>query len=605
VALVSETKRYTGDGNRPEADAAPGEIRAAVERIVASADFAVPERARRFLAYIVEETLAGRGDRIKAYTIAIEIFGRSPSFDAQSDPVVRIEAGRVRRALERYYLTAGADDPVVITIPKGGYVPSFTWRSACPRIAEPGVAAGPMARPASPAARLTVRPALAAAAVLAVAAIFGISAWLTAKRDHVAGLPVFEENIGVTGSVANRSPAPNVPRLLIMPFEDLSAAPGSDIIARGLTDEVIGQIAKFREIVVVAGPPPAPAADVARQGDPERYMLQGSVRLEGEMLRLSARLLNGADQSVLWANSYDRKLKVEELLQAEADIARQVATAVAQPYGVIFHADAARMAEAPPNDWTAYACTLAYYAYRANLRPQTHRAVTACLQQATQQFPNYATAWALLSLTYLDEVRFRYSVDAGSTPPLGRALDAARRAVDLDPQNMRALQAYMTALFFNGEVEAALKVGTQAMSINPNDTEFVGEYGMRVALAGDWQRGRDLMLQVLDRNPGSLGYYESVVALTYYMQSDYRSAEAWIRKANLRENPIYHLIAAAIFGQLGQEEEAAQARDWLLTNAPEFLTELPQTVKLRNIRPQDQAHFFDGLRKARLPGTGL
>ncbi len=309
---------------------------------------------------------------------------------------------------------------------------------------------------------------------------------------------------------------------------------------------------------------------------------------------------------MLWANSYDKTLKVEELLQAQSDIARQVATAVAQPYGVIFHADAARIGGAPPNDWAAYSCTLAYYAYRANLRPQTHRAVTECLQQATTQFPTYATAWALLSLTYLDELRFRYAVDAGgSLPPIDRALDAARRAVDLDPQNMRALQAYMTSLFFNGEVDAALKVGAQAMSINPNDTEFVGEYGMRLALTGDWQRGRDLILQALDRNPGPLGYYESVIALTYYMQSDYLSAEEWIRKANLQDNPIYHLIAAAIFGQLGQEKEATLARDWLLTNAPDFLTELPQTVKLRNIRAQDQAHFFAGLRKAGLPGTGL
>jgi tetratricopeptide (TPR) repeat protein len=339
--------------------------------------------------------------------------------------------------------------------------------------------------------------------------------------------------------------------------------------------------------------------------NPARYVLQGSVRLEGEKLRLSARLVSSADQSVVWANSYDKNLKVQELIATQSDIARQVATAIAQPYGIIFHADAARMGQTPPNDWTAYACTLAYYAYRANLGPKTHRSVMQCLQQATEQFPGYATAWALLSLTYLDEVRFRYFVNAGPSPPIDRALDAARRAVHLDPQNMRALQAYMTSLFFNAEANAALKVGAQAMSINPNDTEFVGEYGMRLALTGDWQKGRDLMLQALDRNPGPLGYYESVIALTYYMQSDYRSAEEWIRKGNLQDNPIYHLIAAAIFGQLGQEKEAALAREWLLTNAPGFLTELPRTVKLRNIRPEDQAHFFAGLRKAGLPGTGL
>ena len=94
-----------------------------------SADFDATGREHRFLSYVVEETLAGRGDRIKAYSIAVEVFGRDVSFDPQTDPIVRIEAGHLRRALERYYLTAGQADPILITIPKGGYVPTFSLRS--------------------------------------------------------------------------------------------------------------------------------------------------------------------------------------------------------------------------------------------------------------------------------------------------------------------------------------------------------------------------------------------------------------------------------------------------------------------------------------------
>src|SRR5262249_37680317 len=97
----------------------PSEIRAQLDRILASADFDVPGRVRRFLDYVVTEALSGRASRIKAYSIAVEVFGRDATFDPQSDPVVRMEAGRVRRALERYYLTAGSSDPIVITIPKG------------------------------------------------------------------------------------------------------------------------------------------------------------------------------------------------------------------------------------------------------------------------------------------------------------------------------------------------------------------------------------------------------------------------------------------------------------------------------------------------------
>ena len=104
------------------------DCRAELARILDSADFDATSREHRFLSYVVEEALAGRGDRIKAYSIAVEVFGRDVSFDPQTDPIVRIEAGHLRRALERYYLTAGQCDPVLIAIPKGGYVPTFSPR---------------------------------------------------------------------------------------------------------------------------------------------------------------------------------------------------------------------------------------------------------------------------------------------------------------------------------------------------------------------------------------------------------------------------------------------------------------------------------------------
>jgi len=94
-------------------------VRAELRRITSSDDFDASQRNRQFLEYVVEETLAGRSDRIKAYTIATIVFGRDDSFDAQIDPIVRIEASRLRRSLERYYLTTGAEDRLWITIPKG------------------------------------------------------------------------------------------------------------------------------------------------------------------------------------------------------------------------------------------------------------------------------------------------------------------------------------------------------------------------------------------------------------------------------------------------------------------------------------------------------
>ena len=99
-----------------------------LERVLASPDFVASDRLRRFLRFVVEEALAGRADRLHAYPIALEVLGRDTSFDPQTDPVVRMEAGRLRRRLERYYLRAGQSDPVRIDIPKGGYAPTFEKR---------------------------------------------------------------------------------------------------------------------------------------------------------------------------------------------------------------------------------------------------------------------------------------------------------------------------------------------------------------------------------------------------------------------------------------------------------------------------------------------
>lgn len=119
---------------------APDTVRAELERILTSAAFDASPRNRQFLRYVVEETLAGRAERIKAYTIATSVFSRQADFDPQVDSIVRIEAGRLRRALERFYLMAGLGEGPRITIPRGSYVPVFD--------AEPYPALGAPALPA-------------------------------------------------------------------------------------------------------------------------------------------------------------------------------------------------------------------------------------------------------------------------------------------------------------------------------------------------------------------------------------------------------------------------------------------------------------------------
>src|SRR5881409_3523748 len=97
------------------------EVVAALDRVLGSEVFEAAGRAREFLTFIVQETLAGRGDRLKGYSIAVQVFERPADFDAQTDPLVRVEAGRLRRRLAEYYQSQGRDDAVRIELPRGGY----------------------------------------------------------------------------------------------------------------------------------------------------------------------------------------------------------------------------------------------------------------------------------------------------------------------------------------------------------------------------------------------------------------------------------------------------------------------------------------------------
>jgi tetratricopeptide (TPR) repeat protein len=104
------------------------DVSAALARITGSEAFRRSPKMSSFLTMVVQRTLDGRGAEIKGYTIAVDALGRSADFDPQVDPIVRVEAQRLRRALDRYYTTDGAADPVEIRIPNGGYIPLFTWR---------------------------------------------------------------------------------------------------------------------------------------------------------------------------------------------------------------------------------------------------------------------------------------------------------------------------------------------------------------------------------------------------------------------------------------------------------------------------------------------
>ena len=131
LQLLTTTENLTEDEINDDLQDLQNEaILKQLEKILSSKQFSSAKKISSLLKFIVHETLDGCVKKIKAFTIAMEVFQRDTTFDPQQDPIIRVQAGNLRKRLENYYLTDGINDPIIIDIPKGGYSAVFSKRES-------------------------------------------------------------------------------------------------------------------------------------------------------------------------------------------------------------------------------------------------------------------------------------------------------------------------------------------------------------------------------------------------------------------------------------------------------------------------------------------
>jgi hypothetical protein len=198
-------------------------VREQLDRVLKSPPFLQSRRRQRFLQYIVNETLAGRGDRLKGYAIARDVFDRPEDFDANVDPIVRMEAGRLRDRLREYYDAAGKDDPILIELPKGTYTPQISFHEVGGAVEDQDhgleetsaavVGDTPLPRRRWWKSAKVGLPLLAFILLIAAGAWLAVSLWRTEPKE--------------TTSNAGSSLA-EVPAVAVLPFVNLSSDPKQD-----------------------------------------------------------------------------------------------------------------------------------------------------------------------------------------------------------------------------------------------------------------------------------------------------------------------------------------------------------------------------------------
>ena len=257
------------------------EIQAQLSRILASPGFRSSERLRRFLRFAVERTLAGEAAQLKEYLVGRDVFDRGSSYDPRMDSIVRVEAQRLRKKLREYYQAHGSADSIRISFQAGSYVPAFT------------------------------RPV----------------------------------RVDAAGAENTASPEPPDPRTVaVLPFSNLSPEPDQEYFCDGIAEDIINALTPIPEFKVIGRTTTLSlkrsTADLREMGVRlgAGTIVEGTVRKTGNVLRISAKLVNSETQQVSWSWVFDRQ--TQDLFVIGDEIARSIADALRATLGPDYHGNA-------------------------------------------------------------------------------------------------------------------------------------------------------------------------------------------------------------------------------------------------------------------------
>ena len=422
-----------------------------LERMLANPDFNATPQQSALLKYVVNQTLAGHADNIKGYTVATEVFGRGSDFDQSIDPIVSIQASRLRRAMTRYYKTTGKSDPIRINIPKGTYVPTFNAQSQD----DQPITAAPNA------------------------AVDVMSTW---------------------------------PTLLVRKLANLTDNAEDNYLAVGLTAELAHALNHFREIRVLDAlhkESELPSAEINVD-----FIIDGNVRRDPSGVKVAIWLCDAKKGIRIWSDKYEGDLDAAKMIPFQEDVAAEVAVCVAGDNAIITRhfTDLFRSKAAP--ETTTYEAMLRFWEADTLLTPQSMVRAIRALEHAVAHEPEYGQTWSMLAAQYTNNYGLEI-VDlptplekAEAFAQKGVSLDPTNRrarmilayvrfmenklsearyeadtAYDLCPDSLMVLDALGWVMALSGEWETGVNWVEKAIQLNPYYRPWV-----RHALSIRWFR---------------------------------------------------------------------------------------------------------------------
>jgi TolB-like protein/cytochrome c-type biogenesis protein CcmH/NrfG len=553
-------------------------IREHLQKIIESDEDSKSPRNQKFLAYIVEKTLAVEQDRLKGYSIGVDVFERGDDFDSQADSIVRVQAGKLRKALELYYLTTGKTDNIKIGMVSGSYVPQFSLadRTSMPTPKQSEtemVARGPQ-RP------VYWKPRYLYAVIFFFAGIIATTA------------VIFSSGKKVNSNVVDQALImPQGPSISVLPFDivgDEDRIVGGIKVKSlriGLQIETVGKISRFKNLRVkeVVADANQSALESARAANTQ-YMLTGSIQVSDDIIRIASLLTRTTSGEILWAKSYDVATdRGIGLLETQSSIAIDVATSLGQPTSSINTKLIAEQRGLDAIQLNHYCCLMQFYDYTNKLSADKHWRIRKCLEKATTELPAFSSGWAALSRVYSDEWHNQFNLRAADEPAAERALGAARRGVTADPENAMAHQYLAMAEFLVGNEHGFKQAAETALALNPNDTEVLALIGSHLIQLENSDRGKEMVEKAMVLNPGHPSWYHGSIIKYHYTRHDTEVALNHANEYIESDSLAAYFLLAAVLVQDGQIEKAKQVFSTLLEKYPEFANRYDVLLRSRGL----------------------
>jgi adenylate cyclase len=424
------------------------------------------------------------------------------------------------------------------------------------------------------------------------------------REEHgSAGSPIAD----VAGDASNPAlTLPDRPSVAVLPFTSLQAGPGDDYFSDGITEDITTELSRFSELFVIARNSSfqyrGKAVDIGRVGRElgVRYILTGSIRRQGDRVRIVAQLIDAVTAVQHWAERYDREL--EDIFSVQDEVARAIATVLVVQLN---KAELERTQLKPPTSWQAYD----YYVRGAGILASYWLSVRVAdlyesrrlVEKSLSIDPNFARGYSTLSTTYLIAWINRLDGDHLDPATLDRAHQLANRAVQLNPNLPQAHASLGAVLAYKREHDNAVAEFERAFALNSNFTDW--RAAIALVFAGEPARAIEVLKKHMRVDPFYAPLAPHWLGLAHFTLKQYSMALPPLQECALRA-PNYapvHAWLAATRARLGQMDEAAAEVAKVLQFDPDYTVDRAARSTIAFKYPKDGAHCFDAMRQAGLP----